>query len=104
MSIVKTLQEIRDGAFLTQINEELVELVDAVGELRKGGSITIKLDLKPNGEDAITVSPSVAAKVPKPKVGDAVFFNNAGNLSRRNPAQMDIEDEVLSQRLKKEAE
>lgn len=104
MSFLSTIQNIREGALADQLTEELHDVLEGVEETGKAGSITLTLKIKPNGESAVTIEPSVAAKVPKPTVGSALFFVSGGNLVRRNPKQMDIEDELAAKRAQKETD
>ena len=103
MSFIATLQNIRDGALVAQLTENLQDVVEAVSEHRKVGKLVITLTIKPNGDEAVTVSPSVKATKPEASVGDAMFFVSEGNLVRRNPRQMDIEDELARRRGEKES-
>lgn len=103
MSFNATVQSIRDGALLELLTGKLNEVVEAVQEHRKVGTLQLTLSIKPNGDDAVTVTSKVAAKIPEGTVGDALFFVNGGNLVRRNPRQTDIEDEIARKRSEREA-
>lgn len=103
MSFNATIQNIRDGALLELLTGKLSEVVEAVQEHGKAGSLQITLSIKPNGDDAVTISSKVKASVPEATVGDALFFVSGGNLVRRNPRQIDIEDEIARKRAEKEA-
>lgn len=103
MSFNATVQSIRDGALLELLTGKLNEVVEAVQEHRKVGTLSLTLTIKPNGEDAVTVVSKVGAKIPEGTVGDALFFVNGGNLVRRNPRQIDIEDEIARKRSEREA-
>jgi hypothetical protein len=103
MSIITILQGIRDGELVTDLTNKLSDVVEQVSETGKKGSLTLTLDIKKNGEHGITISPKVVAKTPETQVGDALFFSlPGGNLSRKNPKQHDIEDEIARQRAKQE--
>ena len=103
MSFNATVQNIRDGALLSSLTEKLDKVVQAVTEHGKVGEITLKLKVKPNGEDAVTITPTVTAKAPEGTIGDALFFVSDGGLVRRNPRQADIEDEIARKRSEREA-
>lgn len=104
MSFIGTLQQIRDGETLARLNDEMLDVVDKVHETGKSGSVTLTLTFKKNGEGAVTISPAVKAKKPEQPLGDALFFvSGGGALSRRNPRQMDIEDELARARAGKDA-
>lgn len=103
MNFNRTIQDIRDGQLLNLLNDKLAEVIASVNETGKSGTLTLTLKVKPNGEDALTISSDVKAKTPEPAVGDAIFFTDGQNLFRRNPRQADIEDEIAKKRSEKEA-
>lgn len=87
-NLIETLQNIRRGAFVEQLNEKLGEVVQGVYATDLKGSITIKLDISSNQEGQMKVSPSVKASVPVKPVGDAIFFGTVdGELRRDDPRQ-----------------
>lgn len=103
MSFNKTVQDMRDGQLLGMLSDKLNDVVEAVQEHGKAGELTLKLVIKPNGDDAVTVSPKVTVKAPEATVGDAIFFVSGGNLVRRNPRQGDIEDEIARKRIENDS-
>lgn len=90
--ITDILREIRGGDFVNSASDKLAELVKAVGATQKGGDITIKLKVKPDGEGAFTVVADCSTTVPKPDVAKtATFFSDVdGNLVRSDPRQADM--------------
>jgi len=104
MSFISTIKDYRDGKLARELDESLTELVSEIEEHGKGGSLTLTLALKPNGEAAITASAKVSTKLPKRPIGDALFFTHAGNLSRKDPSQAEMFDEIAAARSKKDAE
>lgn len=102
MSFIATIQNIRDGALLELLTGKLNEVVEGVEQHRKSGTLTLTLTIKPNGDDAVTIASAVKAKIPEATVGDALFFVAGGNLVRRNPRQLDIEDEIARKRIEKD--
>ncbi|WP_290494472.1 hypothetical protein [Hyphomonas sp. UBA4494] len=103
MSFISVLKEYRKGALLAALDEELLIVASEVEEKGKSGSLTLTLSLKPNGQEAVTMAAKVSSKIPKETIGDAIYFVQAGNLSRSQPDQLDmLEDEVATQRSKKE--
>lgn len=92
MQFNQTIADIRDGALHAQLTEEWTELIASVMQQGKSGTLQLTLKVKPNG-DALQVEAFVATKAPKPTVGAAIFYGDEnGNLFRRNPRQMDIDD------------
>lgn len=86
------LQEQRRGGLHAELTDKLAELVQVCAELGKGGSLTLKISLKPNADGStMTVSDDVSVKAPEPERGAAIFFaDDAGNLSRHDPRQLEI--------------
>jgi hypothetical protein len=103
MSFNATVQNIRDGELLSHLTDELDEVVRAVMEHGKVGTISLSLKIKPNGEGAVTITPTVNSSPPKGTLGDALFFVSDAGLVRQNPRQRDIEDELQRKRDEREA-
>lgn len=84
------LAEQRGGALQGELTETLAELVRAVVEHEKPGSLTLKVTVKP-GEDGVLyvlVFDDVTAKIPQPPRGGALFHpDEQGSLTRHNPRQ-----------------
>lgn len=102
MNFNRTIQDIRDGQLLNALNDKLADVIAAVAETGKVGSLTLTLKIKANGSDALTISSDVKAKTPEAAVGDAIFFTDGQNLFRRNPRQADLEDEIAKKRIERE--
>ncbi|MEU0087225.1 hypothetical protein [Streptomyces sp. NPDC006274] len=85
------LQEQAGGTLHTELSEKLHDLVQAVQETGKGGSITLKIDVKPiPGTDGrtLTVTDAVVTKLPKTERPKSIFFiDDDMNLSRTDPRQ-----------------
>jgi hypothetical protein len=92
--IVDTLRELRHGAMLDEASEEMAEVVKRVAETGKAGALLIKLTVKPAGRGmvrTVVIEDDVSSKVPEPDKEVTVFFPTAdGNLSRQDPAQMNL--------------
>lgn len=99
MSFIAALQGIRDGQLVTMLSEEMQDVITSVIEHGKGGSITLKLKIEPNGDNAVTIVSEVDAKQAKPVIGKAIFYaDTGGNLHRRDPRQGDMIDELARKR------
>lgn len=98
MSFNTTIASIRNGALLDHLTERLDDLTSAVNELQKSGSITLTLNMKPNQEGSVIISPTVKVKLPEQQPGDAIMFVSDGGLVRRDPRQMDMVDELDARR------
>lgn len=85
------LQEQSGGRTHEELSVKLHDLIEAVQETGKGGSLTLKIDVRPipgAGKRTLTVTDAVAAKVPKPDRQKSIFFvTDDGNLSRNDPTQ-----------------
>lgn len=86
----ETLREIRKGALLVELADELLKLVADVLETEKPGELMLKLKVSPTAkaDDMVTVQDVVAVKTPKPDRPNTWFFvTPGGELSRDNPNQ-----------------
>lgn len=90
-----TLRDLRQGAALDELADELAAVVRAVRECNKAGELTLKLRVAPasNGDiSTLIVTDSITAKPPRLSKGGTVFFSDDhNNLSRRDPRQAEIE-------------
>lgn len=88
------LREIDKGRLNEILSGEMQALVEAVHATDKKGSITLKIELEPKGEDTVVLTTKVDAKVPKEGAKPSLFFidEDSFNLTRRDPRQMDMED------------
>jgi hypothetical protein len=90
------LQELRDGRAHAEMTAKLEELLNAVRETGKGGSITFKLKIKPSGRgadvDKVTVADDITASLPELEHGDDMFYLTEDlDLSRNHPRQRSLE-------------
>jgi hypothetical protein len=90
------LQELRDGRAHTELSAQLVELLAKVKETGKGGTLTLKLKIKPGGRgadvDKVTISDAITVDLPKPERGEDFFWLTEDNaLSRNHPRQQSLE-------------
>lgn len=87
------LREIRKGRVVDEASEVLAELVKAVDQTNKAGSMTVKITVKPakDGGWEKKIIPEVSASVPRKDLPDAVFFSNPdGALVRDDPEQREM--------------
>lgn len=92
-AFIKFLQEHRGGATEDEISEQIRDLVAAVSDERKGGKITITVEVKPIGKsDGFEVGVDIKASLPKVKPGVSIFFATPDNcLTRQDPRQQTME-------------
>jgi hypothetical protein len=99
------VQDLRDGRAHAELTGKLAEVLTAVKETGKAGSITLKIDIKPaargnNDVDKVTILDTVTAKVPMPDRGqDFYWLTDDNNLSRNHPRQhnLDLRDATSTQ-------
>ena len=84
------LIEQRNGALAVELGEALNELVEAVTETTKEGSLTLVIKIKPEGA-VLLVSDDVRLKLPAVKSAASIFYADAGNnLTRKDPRQPEL--------------
>lgn len=84
------LVEQRQGGLHSELSEKLSELVAAVAEHGKPGSLTLQISVKPIKEslDQYLVIDDVKIKAPSGERAASLFFaDSRGNLSRSDPRQ-----------------
>lgn len=85
------LRDMRFGETLDELTAEFNQLVAAVDNTGKAGSITLTIKLKPSTAGAIEVTDDIKAKVPQLSKGSSLFFPTVeGNLVRNDPRQSEI--------------
>lgn len=90
---VRFLQEHRNGRLAHELAEALNELVQAVTETTKPGTLTLAIKVKPadKGTGALMVSDNVTVKRPVAERGASVFYaDDHNNLTRRDPRQPEL--------------
>lgn len=82
---------IRQGGLLEDIDEALRELNRCVGFIGKGGTLTIKISVKPatkNSGSSVIVSDEVNLKTPKLPTAETILFaTDDGDLCESDPRQ-----------------
>ena len=98
------LQEQRRGGLHGELSESLQELVRAVEEHRKAGTLTLTVKVAPFGDGTVAITDKVALKAPEGERGSGIFFTDEeGNLHRSDPRQQEIWDAVAERRAAKAA-
>jgi hypothetical protein len=86
-----TLTEMRDGRVVERLTDEWGDLIAAIRNTGKSGSMTVTFSVKPSGENGMEVDVKVSTKAPKPQIGAAFFFiDSNGDLSRKNERQLEL--------------
>lgn len=100
LNFLEFLQTFRRGELLHQADGRLTAVVEAMRETGGNGTLTIKLRFKMNKAGQIECIPDVAASIPMKPLGTGIYYaSDDGKLSRRDPNQMDIEDEIDRRRI-----
>lgn len=82
-----TLGELENGALLRELTEEVHNIVHAVNETRKAGSLTVKFKFTPTGRSVVVLA-DYDAKVPQHDRPVTSFFTTRdGTLLRDDPNQ-----------------
>lgn len=99
LNFLEFLQGFRRGELIRQGDLELEKVIAAMAETGGSGEITIKLPFKLNKAGQVECEPKLTSKVPQANLGTGIYFvGDEGQLSRRDPNQMDIEDEIERRR------
>ena len=87
------LREHRNGVTHDELADALNELVAAVNDEQKAGSLTFTVTIKPMGKsDGLEVSADIKVKPPKKTQGVSIFFATPdNNLVRQDPRQQSME-------------
>lgn len=103
VNFLELIASFRRGTLVARADAELEKVISAMHETGGDGKLTITLPFKLNKSGQIECKPKVEAKIPTADVGTDVgtgvyFASEDGALSRRDPMQMDIEDEIAARR------
>lgn len=87
------LREHRSGLTHDELSDALRELVAAVTDEGKAGSLTLTVKIKPMGKgEGLEVSAEIKSKPPAKTPGVSIFFATPGNdLQRQDPRQKEME-------------
>lgn len=85
--LAELLREHQGGVSLRDASRSLGEVLAAVLEHNAAGSLTVKIGLKPSGDDgtSVVVSVDVSASAPRPKPGTTLFYARQGTLLPYEP-------------------
>jgi hypothetical protein len=94
------LNQLRSGKFMEEGSEKLNELINAVRDTNQSGEITVKIKVRPDGQDTGRYFMSGKCDIKKPilKHSETLLFGTPeGNLSRIDPAQGSLDLREVSQ-------
>jgi hypothetical protein len=82
------LQDLDKGRLHAELSAQLQDLIAAVVDTRKAGSLTVTLKISPDrAEGMVRVAAGRAAKVPQRDRESLFYVDDQHNLSRDNPTQ-----------------
>jgi hypothetical protein len=87
------LQELSRGEVHNDASEQLHALVDAVREHGAKGTLTLQLEVSPVAKgdaSSVKVAAKVTSKPPTASPTSVFFVDDSGNLSRRDPRQIEM--------------
>ena len=83
--------DLAGGEIASELTAALADVVAAVNETRKVGSLTLSIKVRPNSDSTVMVTTDIKAKAPEPPRGDTLFFTTTdGSLRRDDPKQRDL--------------
>lgn len=90
-AFTETLREIRQGALVDELSEQLRELVQRIGEVGGSGSLTLTIKLKRASKgsgNTLLLSDDIKVKKPIGEKGETILFaTGEGELQRNDPRQ-----------------
>ena len=99
LNFLEFIQSFRRGELLETGDQKLTELVAAIRETGGSGSLTFKASFKTNKAGQIEVVPDITIKKPSRSIGTGIYFaSDSDRLTKRDPNQMDFEDELERRR------
>ena len=99
LNFLELIQSFRRGELLAEGDAKLAELIEAVQRTGSGGDLTMKMKVKVNKAGQLEIVPEITIKKPSRALGTGIYFaTDEGRLTRRDPHQLDIEDEIERRR------
>jgi len=90
-----TLKQLREGRTQKELSDLLSQVVQAVREVGKQGSVTLKINIAPIGKNCsgqYELRGDVKADIPQFPAASTIFFGTPqGNLQRNDPNQQTLE-------------
>lgn len=89
------VRELREGATLHELGEQLVKLVQAVRDTGRPGSLKLELKVKPASKGStvtvLALEDVITVKQPAAERGSTILYAGADNsLTRRDPRQPEL--------------
>lgn len=104
LNFLEFLQSFRRGELIRNGDEKLQELMEAICQTGQGGTLNLKLPFKPNKAGQIECIPELTIKKPVKPIGTGIYFTtDDARLTRRDPDQLDMMDELEERRANHQA-
>ena len=99
LNFLEFMQGFRRGELLREGDQQLSRVIEAMAATGGDGEITLKLPFKRNKAGQVECTPKFTARIPQRPMGTGIYFaDDDGHLTRRDPNQYDIEDEIERRR------
>ncbi|MFP4240077.1 MAG: hypothetical protein ACLFRZ_12325 [Rhodosalinus sp.] len=99
LTFLAFLQDFRRGDLMAEADRQFIELMEAIDETGGKGELTLKLPVKINDAGQIECVPQLTIKKPRRPIGTGIYYlTPEGRLSRRDPKQTDMLDELEARR------
>lgn len=95
---VHTLNNMDFGVTAEEASDEMAEVLQAVKDTGRQGTITVKLTIKPESIQAgqVSITPEITSKAPQlPRDKSLLFMTPDNNLEREDPRQKKMEFEAV---------
>lgn len=85
---LESLGELLGDERLEHYTAVLADLCQEITEKKRGGGITLSINLSPNGDTTFKVSADLKSKAPREVFGERIVYHTAnGDILRENPNQ-----------------
>jgi hypothetical protein len=86
---VEELADLEGGRLIEDLTAGMSDLIAQVMAVRKGGTLTLKIGILPNGETSVEVRGKIDINAPEPaRESTIMFVDPEGGLRRDNPRQL----------------
>lgn len=99
LTFLEFLNTFRRGSLIAQLDAMLSEVLTAMNDTGGDGAITLTLPLKRNKGGQIECTPRLKAERPRAALGTGIYYaTEDGRLTRSDPGQLDMLDELEPRR------
>lgn len=94
------LEELGYGKVRAELTTLMAEVVQAVQKTGKMGEVSLKIKVKRDNDEQVSLEPTCTHKAPRPSMGTNIFFaGDKGRLSREDPNQEKLPYEQIEDAL-----